>query len=114
MSEVIHAFGPEIAHLHAPSRYLTPSILRPLERAGVPTVMTVHDFKPWCTNRIMFAHDAPCERCRGGSHWHALANGCVQGSRLKSAVGTIEAYTHDAIHAATAMLRGAITPDSAS
>jgi glycosyltransferase involved in cell wall biosynthesis len=99
MGQVLRAFGPEIAHLHAPSRYLTPSILRPLARAAVPTVMTLHDFKPWCTNRIMFAHGTTCERCRGGTHWHALATGCVQGSRLKSAVGTLEAYTHDAIHA---------------
>ncbi len=92
---VVREFGPEIAHLHAPSRYLTPSILRPLERAGVPAVMTLHDFKPWCTNRILFAHGAPCERCRGGRHWRSLATGCVQDSRLKSAVGMVEAYAHD-------------------
>jgi glycosyltransferase involved in cell wall biosynthesis len=92
---VVREFRPEIAHLHAPSRYLTPSILRPLERAGVPVVMTLHDFKPWCTNRILFAHGAPCERCRGGRHWRSLATGCVQDSRLKSAVGMVEAYVHD-------------------
>ncbi len=99
MARLIAEFKPEIAHLHAPSRYLTPSILRPLERARVPVVMTLHDFKPWCTNRIMFAHGAPCERCRGGAHWNALATGCVQDSRLKSAVGTIEAYAHEWGHA---------------
>jgi glycosyltransferase involved in cell wall biosynthesis len=92
---VIREFRPEVAHLHAPSRYLTPSILRPLERAGVPVVMTLHDFKPWCTNRILFAHGSPCERCRGGRHWHSFATGCVQESRLKSAVGMVEAYAHD-------------------
>jgi glycosyltransferase involved in cell wall biosynthesis len=91
----VREFRPEIAHLHAPSRYLTPSILRPFERAGVPVVMTLHDFKPWCTNRILFAHGAPCERCRGGRHWRSLTTGCVQDSRLKSAVGMIEAYAHD-------------------
>jgi glycosyltransferase involved in cell wall biosynthesis len=92
---VVREFRPEVAHLHAPSRYLTPSILRPLERAGVPVVMTLHDFKPWCTNRILFAHGAPCERCRGGRHWRSLATGCVQDSRMKSAVGMVEAYAHD-------------------
>ena len=96
---VVREFRPEVAHLHAPSRYLTPSILRPLERAGVPVVMTLHDFKPWCTNRILFAHGAPCERCRGGRHWRALATGCVQDSRLKSAVGMLEAYVHDRVGA---------------
>ncbi len=59
----------------------------------------MHDFKPWCTNRQLFALGAPCERCHGGAHWHAFATGCVQGSRMKSAIAAIEAYAHDAIDA---------------
>ena len=99
MAGLLRETRPDVAHLHAPSRYLTPSILRPLEREGIPVVMTLHDFKPWCTNRILFAHGVPCERCRGGRHWHAAATGCVQGSRLKSLVGTVEAYAHEAVGA---------------
>jgi len=99
MAKLVAEWKPEIAHLHAPSRHLTPSILRPLERAGVPVVMTLHDFKPWCTNRILYAHGEICERCRGGSHWHALTTACVQDSRAKSAVGAVEAYLHDALGA---------------
>jgi glycosyltransferase involved in cell wall biosynthesis len=90
---------PDVAHLHAPSRYLTPSILAPLAGAGVPVVMTLHDFKPWCTNRILFAHGAPCERCKGGRHWHAFATACVQESAPKSAIGSLEAYVHQTIGA---------------
>src|SRR5262249_59217460 len=56
---------------------------------------TLHDFKPWCTNRVLFARGAPCERCRGGHHWHAVTTGCVQRSRWKSLVGAVEAYAHD-------------------
>ncbi len=99
MEGLLAAFRPDVAHVHAPSRYLTPSVLRPLERAGVPVVHALHDFKPWCTNRLLYAHGAPCERCRGGAHWHAAATACVQGSRGKSLVGTAEAYLHDAIGA---------------
>jgi len=95
MAALLTQFRPDVAHLHAPSRYLTPSILAPLERAGVPVVMTLHDFKPWCTNRLLYAHGEICERCRGGHHWHAVQTGCVQGSRLKSAIGAVEAYLHD-------------------
>ena len=102
---LIRETRPDIAHVHAPSRYLTPAFLRPLERAGVPIVMTLHDFKPWCTNRIMFARGAPCERCRGGQHWHALTTGCVQDSRAKSAVAMIEAYAHAAVGAYRAVRR---------
>jgi glycosyltransferase involved in cell wall biosynthesis len=84
-----------VAHVHAPSRYLTPSVIAGLERAGVPVVMTLHDFKPWCTNRVLFARGEACVRCKGGRHWHAVAVGCVHHSRLKSLVGALEAYDHD-------------------
>ncbi|MBI5709531.1 MAG: glycosyltransferase [Candidatus Eisenbacteria bacterium] len=102
---IVREFRPDVAHVHAPSRYLTPAVLRPLERAGVPVVMTLHDFKPWCTNRILFARGAPCERCKGGRHWRAFATACVQGSRAKSAVGAVEAYAHQAIGAYRAVRR---------
>lgn len=99
MTRLLAAHRPDVAHLHAPSRHLTPSILGPLARAGVPVVMTLHDFKPWCTNRILYAHGEVCERCRGGAHWHAITTACVQGSRARSAIGALEAYLHDARHA---------------
>ena len=99
MARLLKRFAPDVAHIHAPSRYLTPSVLRPLERAGVPIVMTLHDFKPWCTNRILLAHGAVCERCKGGHHWRAFTTACVHDSRAKSAVGALEAYLHDAWHA---------------
>jgi glycosyltransferase involved in cell wall biosynthesis len=96
---LLGAFHPDVAHVHAPSRYLTPSVLRPLERAGVPIVHALHDYKPWCTNRVLYAHGRPCERCRGGAHWHAAATACVQDSRGKSIVGSAEAYLHDLLGA---------------
>jgi glycosyltransferase involved in cell wall biosynthesis len=97
LRRLLRAWPPDVAHVHAPSRYLTPSVLRVLERARVPVVMTLHDFKPWCTNRLMFAHGAPCERCKGGHHINAFRTACVQDSRAKSAVGALEAYVHDAL-----------------
>ena len=99
MQRLLEHFRPDIAHVHAPSRYLSPSFFGPLERANIPVVMTLHDFKPWCTNRLLLAHGQPCERCKGGQHWHAAVTGCVQDSRLKSAFAAAEAYVHDARHA---------------
>lgn len=95
LAGLLAEWRPDVAHVHAPSRYLTPSVIAELARSGVPTVMTLHDFKPWCTNRLLFAHGAVCERCKGGAHWHAVTTGCVQHSRLKSLVGAFEAYEHD-------------------
>jgi glycosyltransferase involved in cell wall biosynthesis len=95
LAGLLAEWRPDVAHVHAPSRYLTPSVIAGLEQAGVPSVMTLHDFKPWCTNRVLFARGAVCERCRGGRHWHAATTGCVQHSHLKSALGALEAYEHD-------------------
>ena len=92
---LLTAWRPDVAHVHAPSRYLTPSVIAGLERARIPVVMTLHDFKPWCTNRVLFARGEVCERCKGGQHWHAVSVGCVQRSRAKSLVGALEAYDHD-------------------
>ena len=92
---LLRAWRPDVGHVHAPSRYLTPSVISGLARAGVPVVMTLHDFKPWCTNRVLFARGEYCIRCKGGRHWHAVTTGCVHRSRLKSLVGAIEAYDHD-------------------
>jgi len=92
---LLRAWRPDVAHVHAPSRYLTPSVIEGLERARIPAVMTLHDFKPWCTNRVLFARGEMCVRCKGGKHWHAVAVGCVHRSRLKSLVGALEAYDHD-------------------
>jgi len=95
LAGLLAEWRPDVAHVHAPSRYLTPSVIAGLEQAGIPTVMTLHDFKPWCTNRLLFARGAMCVRCKGGHHWHAVTTGCVQRSRLKSLVGALEAYDHD-------------------
>src|SRR5262245_14645878 len=95
LAGLLAEWRPDVAHVHAPSRYLTPSVLAELAKARVPIAMTLHDFKPWCTNRVLYAHGAPCERCRGGRHWRAATTGCVQRSHVKSLVGAIEAYAHD-------------------
>ena len=95
LAGLLREWRPDVAHVHAPSRYLTPSVIAGLERAGVPVVMTLHDFKPWCTNRVLYARGEVCVRCKGGKHWHAVAVGCVHRSRLKSIVGALEAYDHD-------------------
>ncbi|NOT33679.1 MAG: glycosyltransferase, partial [Candidatus Eisenbacteria bacterium] len=96
LDRLLGVWHPDVAHVHAPSRYLTPAPMRSLERQSVPMVMTLHDFKPWCTNRVMFARGEPCQRCKGGAHWHAAVVGCVQNSHAKSLLGALEAYVHDA------------------
>ena len=45
---VVAEFAPDIVHLHNIYHHLSPSILGPLARRGIPAVMTLHDYKLAC------------------------------------------------------------------
>jgi glycosyltransferase involved in cell wall biosynthesis len=93
---LIRQTRPEIAHLHNIYHQLSPSILRPLLRHGIPTVMTLHDYKLICPNLMLFANGSICERCKGHRYYEAVLQKCVKGSRLRGALCAAEAYAHQA------------------
>src|SRR5205807_482605 len=48
MDAVVADFRPDVVHLHNVYHHLSPSILGPLARRRIPTVMTLHDYKLAC------------------------------------------------------------------
>ena len=88
---LIQEFKPDVAHLHNVYHQLTMSIVDELVANGVPTVMTVHDYKPVCPNYQMFTEGRPCTRCLTGGVQNAFVHRCVDGSRGASAVAAVEA-----------------------
>jgi glycosyltransferase involved in cell wall biosynthesis len=96
MEALIRATKPDIAHLHNIYHQLSPSILRPLRRHRIPTVLTLHDYKLICPNYSLATRGAVCERCKGHKYYQAVLQGCVKNSRLKSAICALEAYVHRA------------------
>lgn len=87
-------FRPQVAHLHNIYHHLSPSILATLREAGIPTVMTAHDFKMACPNYRMYTQGQVCERCRGGNVMNALVHRCVRDSVVASALVSVEAIVH--------------------
>ena len=85
---------PDVAHLHNIYHQLSPSILKPLRKLGVPTVMTLHDYKLICPNLMLYANGAICERCKGGNYYEAVLQKCVKDSRMRGALCAVEAYSH--------------------
>ncbi len=82
---------PDIAHLHNVYHHLSPMLVKVLKRHGIPTVMTLHDYKPVCPAYKLYIRGEICERCRKGRfHW-AFLKKCVKESRLKSLVCYVEA-----------------------
>jgi glycosyltransferase involved in cell wall biosynthesis len=91
MAGLAAATRPDVAHLHNIYHQLTPSIIDALADAGVPVVMTLHDYKLVCPSYAMFARGDYCYRCRGGRFHNAVAVSCG-GSRARSALLALESF----------------------
>jgi len=96
MEALIQETKPDVAHLHNIYHQLSPSILRPLRKHRIPTVLKLADYKLICPNYLLMTRNGVCERCKGHKYYQAVLQGCVKNSRVKSALCAIEAYAHRA------------------
>lgn len=125
MASVIDDFRPDVVHLHNIYHQLSPSILRPVAAAGIPAVLTAHDYKLVCPTYRLLSHGSLCDACVGGRVWEATRRSCQGGSRTASAVLSIESGLHRWLRAygpiqrfiapsrflADQLRRGAVYPD---
>jgi glycosyltransferase involved in cell wall biosynthesis len=84
----------DLAHLHNIYHHLSPSILEPLRRRGIPVVMTVHDYKLVCPVYLLLSDGEICERCVGGHFSNAVRHRCNRGSLPGSALVATETWLH--------------------
>ena len=94
---VIRDTAPDLAHIHHVHRHLTPSVLTPLNAAGVPVLWTVHDAELVCPAGTLYSQGAPCERCLGGDLSHAVARRCKADALLPSVAVALEKRVHAAL-----------------
>lgn len=94
IGRIIEREKPDVAHLHNIYHHLSPSILGPLAKHSIPTLLTLHDYKVVCPAYTLFRGGKPCERCRGGRFSRALVHRCAKGGLAKSALLAAEAYLH--------------------
>ncbi len=87
--EFVAAVKPDIAHLHNVAYHLTPSVVAALARAGVPAVMTLHDYNLFCPNHYFYSCDEPCFRCAEGKYFSCVTRRCVKGKLGASTVGYV-------------------------
>jgi glycosyltransferase involved in cell wall biosynthesis len=62
IKNLLRDFQPDIVHVHELYPLFSPWILLACRQAGVPTVMTCHDFRLICPTAFLFHHDRICER----------------------------------------------------
>lgn len=93
IDRLIETFEPDVVHIHGIHRQLSPSILVPARRRGIPVVQTLHDFHHVCpADSLLYGGSTPCvpRRCRTIWYGPAVAGRCVRGSVAQSALSAAE------------------------
>lgn len=99
MRRMLAEFHPDVVHLHNIYHQLSPSVLGPIRRVGVPAVMTLHDYKLACPSYLMLDHGRVCDACLAGSLLNPVRHRCKDGSLAASALLAAESAIHRAAHA---------------
>ncbi|GAA3643546.1 glycosyltransferase family 4 protein [Nonomuraea antimicrobica] len=94
IGKVIADFEPDVAHLHNIYHQLSPSVLAALRTAGVPMVMTLHDYKLACPSYSFLDKGTPCTACVGGSLREPVKRRCKGGSLSASMAVALETWLH--------------------
>jgi glycosyltransferase involved in cell wall biosynthesis len=90
MREVLKNFAPDVVHVHEVYPAHSPWVLRDCRAAGVPVVMTCHDFRLTCPTATHLSKGQPCDRCVQGSTMPCFARNC-RGNKMESAAFALRA-----------------------
>lgn len=82
----IKMFRPDVIHAHNTFPLISPSMYWAAERAGVPVVQTLHNFRMMCLNAMFLRAGKVCEDCSGRLPWRGIVRQCYRASTAQSAV----------------------------
>jgi len=82
---------PDVVHIHNLFPLISPSILPECRNAGVPVVMTLHNYRLVCPNGLEMVRGRICDKCSGGREYWCIIRNC-EGSYPKSIGYAIRNY----------------------
>lgn len=92
-AQLLDDFRPDIIHIHGLYQQLTPAIIPPARKRGIPLVHTLHDYKAICPAYHFFRREkGVCEDCRGGRQYLAAVHRCKHGSLAADAVYALDGW----------------------
>ncbi|MDE6664047.1 MAG: glycosyltransferase [Lachnospiraceae bacterium] len=97
---VLQDFEPDVVHLNNINFQLTPSIIYEIRdfekkhKKHIKIVFTAHDYQWVCPNHMMVIPGSGelCFACKGGKFTNCTKNRCIHGSKIKSLLGSMEAF----------------------
>jgi len=98
LNKLLGAFKPDILHVHNFFPLASPGVFYAARQAGVPVVMTLHNYRLVCANGLLFREGKPCELCLDKKFpTEGIRYGCYRGSRLETAALSAMTSLHRAI-----------------
>jgi glycosyltransferase involved in cell wall biosynthesis len=85
---------PDVVHIHNTFPLLSPSVLYACRSAGVPAVITLHNYKLLCASGDFFRDGQVCHDCAGGNPAAAVVHRCYRGSALATSTTVLNARAH--------------------
>ncbi|PUZ30303.1 Glycosyltransferase involved in cell wall bisynthesis [Chitinophaga costaii] len=74
MRQALTTYRPDVVNIHNLYPFISPAALFVCKKAGIPVVMTVHNYRLMCPTGLFLRNGRPCETClQRGNEW-----GCVQ------------------------------------
>jgi glycosyltransferase involved in cell wall biosynthesis len=91
LNKLITEFRPEVIHAHNTWPLISPSLYWAAERASVPVVQTLHNFRLSCLSGMFLRDGKVCEDCMGKLPWRGVVRKCYRDSTAQSAIlaGTV-------------------------
>ncbi|MHB8130224.1 MAG: glycosyltransferase family 4 protein [Mobilitalea sp.] len=80
----IREFQPDIMHVHNYKYLLSPSIFGAAKDLGVPTVLTLHNYRLACPAGQFLRNGSVCEDCMNGFPYRILWHRCASDSIVKN------------------------------
>ncbi len=91
---LLHEQRPDIVHFHNTLPIISPSAIRAAHAAGVPVVMTLHNYRLMCPPGTYFREGRVCEDCRLHSLARGVLHGCYRGSSVQTGAVALMLATH--------------------
>lgn len=82
---------PDLVHMHLVYHQLTLSVVDEVAQQGLPSVMTLHDYKIGCPAYTLYRDGRPCSLCVTGPVENVARHRCLKGSRPASLLAAAEA-----------------------
>ena len=84
MRRMLEVERPDVVNVHNLYPFISPAALFECKKAGVPVVMTIHNFRLICPTGLFMRDGDPCELClEKGNEWGCIRYNCEH-SLLKS------------------------------